>query len=199
MKKPVFRGSAVALITPYTKDGSAVDFEAYGVLIDRQIALGTAALVVCATTGEAPTLTDDGEGAIEAVADPKEDTYDFTNTYETKGKTVIGGVKVLEGRELKDGEFTFELKDAGLYAQYAHIAAHVDLPIILYNVPSRTSVCIGAETYEKLSKIMFAGEPEIVMPMEFEPEDYQNARRRTDSCLCKRCCKGIEPDQNHWQ
>ena len=57
------------------------------------------------------TLTDDGEGAIEAVADPKEDTYDFTNTYETKGKTVIGGVKVLEGRELKDGEFTFELKD----------------------------------------------------------------------------------------
>ncbi len=57
------------------------------------------------------TLTDDGEGTIKAVADPKENTYDFTNTYETKGKTVIGGVKVLEGRELKDGEFTFELKD----------------------------------------------------------------------------------------
>ena len=57
------------------------------------------------------TLTDDGEGTIKAVADPKENTYDFTNTYETEGKTVIGGVKVLEGRELKDGEFTFELKD----------------------------------------------------------------------------------------
>ena len=57
------------------------------------------------------TLTDDGAGTIKAVADPKENTYDFTNTYETKGKTVIGGVKVLEGRELKAGEFTFELKD----------------------------------------------------------------------------------------
>ena len=57
MKKPVFKGSAVALITPYRNN--EVDFDAYGALIDYQIAGGTAALVVCATTGEAPTLTDE--------------------------------------------------------------------------------------------------------------------------------------------
>ena len=76
MKKPVFRGSAVALITPYTKDGSAVDFEAYGVLIDRQIALGTAALVVCATTGEAPTLSRGERAAlIRACGKGKDDIW----------------------------------------------------------------------------------------------------------------------------
>ena len=49
MKKPIFKGSAVALITPYRDN--KVDFEAYGELIDFQIAGGTAALVVCGTTG----------------------------------------------------------------------------------------------------------------------------------------------------
>lgn len=57
MKKPIFKGSAVALITPYRDN--KVDFEAYGELIDFQIAGGTAALVVCGTTGEAPTLSDE--------------------------------------------------------------------------------------------------------------------------------------------
>ena len=57
MKKPIFKGSAVALITPYRDN--KVDFEAYGKLIDFQIEGGTAALVVCGTTGEAPTLSDD--------------------------------------------------------------------------------------------------------------------------------------------
>jgi len=159
MKKPVFKGSAVALITPYTKDGSAVDFDAYGVLIDRQIAGGTAALVVCATTGEAPTLTDDEHHAC----------IDFAV------ERAAGRIPVIAGAGSNDTAHAVEMSryalragaDAvllvtpyynkptqmGLYKQYAHIAANVDLPIILYNVPSRTSVCIGAEVYEKLAKI----------------------------------------------
>ena len=66
MKKPVFKGSAVALITPYRDN--KVDFDAYGKLIDFQIAGGTAALVVCGTTGEAPTLSDDEHHACIAYA-----------------------------------------------------------------------------------------------------------------------------------
>ena len=159
MKKPVFRGSAVALITPYTKDGSAVDFEAYGVLIDRQIALGTAALVVCATTGEAPTLTDDehhacidfavsrAKGRIPVIAGTG--SNDTAHAVEMSRYAMRAGADAV----LMVTPYYNKPTQAGLYAQYAHIAAHVDLPIILYNVPSRTSVCIGAETYEKLSKI----------------------------------------------
>ena len=55
MKNTVFRGIATAMITPFTPDGSAVNFEQYGRLIDRQLDAGINALVIAATTGEGPT------------------------------------------------------------------------------------------------------------------------------------------------
>ncbi len=159
MKKPVFRGSAVALITPYTRDGAAVDFDAYGKLIDRQIAGGTAALVVCATTGEAPTLNDDEHHAcIDYAVDRAKGRVPViagTGSNDTAHAVEMSRYALRSGADavLMVTPYYNKPTQAGLYKQYAHIAAHVDLPIILYNVPSRTSVCIGAETYEKLSKI----------------------------------------------
>ena len=58
------------------------------------------------------TLTDDGKGTIKAVADPEADTYDFTNTYTTKGNITFSGKKTLENKTLKEGEFSFELYDS---------------------------------------------------------------------------------------
>ena len=58
------------------------------------------------------TLTDDGEGGISAVADPAENTYDFENTYSTKGDITFSGTKTLENRDLEEGEFEFELYDS---------------------------------------------------------------------------------------
>lgn len=157
MKKPIFTGSAVALITPYREN--KVDFEAYGKLIDLQIAGGTSALVVCATTGEAPTLSDAEHHAC----------IDFAV------KRVAGRIPVIAGSGSNDTQHAVDMsnyaKDAGadavlmvtpyynkptqkgLLKQYTYIAERVDLPIILYNVPSRTSVSISAEVYEELSKI----------------------------------------------
>lgn len=159
MKKPVFKGSAVALITPYTKDGSAVDFDAYGTLIDRQIAGGTAALVVCATTGEAPTLSDSehhacidfavarAAGRIPVIAGAG--SNDTAHAVEMSRYAMRAGADAV----LLVTPYYNKPTQEGLYTQYAHIAARVDLPIILYNVPSRTSVCIGAQVYERLCRI----------------------------------------------
>jgi len=157
MKKPIFTGSAVALITPYRDN--QVDFEAYGKLIDLQIAGGTSALVVCATTGEAPTLSDEEHHAC----------IDYAV------RRVAGRIPVIAGSGSNDTQHAVDMsnyaKDAGadavlmvtpyynkptqkgLLRQYTYIAERVDLPIILYNVPSRTSVSISAEVYEELSKI----------------------------------------------
>ena len=157
MKKPVFKGSAVALITPYRDN--KVDFDAYGALIDFQLAGGTSALVVCATTGEAPTLTDEEHhacidyavrrvaGRIPVIAGTgsnyTDHAVDMSNYAKNAGADAVLMVTPYYNKPTQKG----------LLKQYTYIAERVDLPIILYNVPSRTSVCLSASVYEELSKI----------------------------------------------
>ncbi len=156
MKKPVFKGSAVALITPYRNN--KVDFDAYGALIDFQIASGTAAIVVCATTGEAPTLADDEHhacidyavqrvaGRIPVIAgsgsNDTQHAVDMSNYAKNAGADAVLMVTPYYNKPTQ----------RGLLKQYTYIAERVDLPIILYNVPSRTSVCLSAPVYEELAK-----------------------------------------------
>lgn len=157
MINTIFTGSAVAIVTPMNKDGS-VNYAKLGEVIDAQINGGTDGVVICGTTGEASTLTD--EEHIECIR--------FTV------KHTAGRVPVIAGTGSNDTAYAVEMsKDAekagadalllvtpyynktsqrGLAAHFTAIADAVNIPIILYNVPSRTGCKIEINTYKELSK-----------------------------------------------
>lgn len=156
MKEPIFTGSAVAIVTPFTEEG--VDWETLGNLLDFHLEHGTDAIVVCATTGEASTMSD---------AERRE-TAEFCVRHVSGRVPVIIGTgsnstaKAVErSREaerlgadalLVVTPYYNKATQAGLIRYYQTIAASVSIPIILYNVPSRTGVSIAPETYAALSK-----------------------------------------------
>lgn len=157
MKHTIFTGSAVALVTPMNERG--VDFDALGTLIDFHLMNRTDALVVCGTTGEAPTL-EDGEHL---------DVIEYTVERVNKRIPVIAGTgsnntdhAIMMNKEAErrgaDGllwvtPYYNKTTQKGLRLHYEALAASCDLPAILYNVPSRTGVDIIPETVEHLSKI----------------------------------------------
>ena len=156
MKKPIFEGIATAIITPITENG--VDYEAFARLIDWQIEEGIDGLVVCGTTGESSTLTD---------AEHKE-AISFAV------KQVAGRVPVIAGTGSNDTSYALELTkfacDAGvdgvlvvtpyynkatqngLIKMFTAIADVSTVPVILYNVPSRTGINIEPATVQKLAE-----------------------------------------------
>ena len=157
MKKPVFCGSATAVVTPFS--GGAVDYFALERLLLRQIDSGADALVVCGTTGEASTLSSEEQaevirfahsvvsGRIPLIAGTgSNDTA--TACKRTKNATDAGadGVLVVTPYYNKSTQ-------KGLVYHYEAVAASTDLPVILYNVPTRTCVDVSADTYEKLSTV----------------------------------------------
>ncbi len=157
MKKTVFRGSGVALVTPMHNDGS-VNFEVLEEILEFQIKNKTDAIITCGTTGESTTMSDEERAAV----------IDFTV------KKVAGRVPVIAGAGSNSTEHALKMSkraqelgaDAvlvvtpyynktsqrGLIRHYSCIADNVDLPMILYNVPSRTGVSIRPETYAELAK-----------------------------------------------
>ena len=142
MKKTIFKGAATAIITPLTETG--IDFDRFGKLIDWQISEGIDAIVVCGTTGEASTLTDEEHRAAIQFA----------------VKRVAGRVPVIAGTGSNDTAYAIDLTkfacdvgvDAilavtpyynkatqkGLIASFLAVADVSTKPVILYNVPSRT-------------------------------------------------------------
>ena len=151
---PIFTGAAVAIITPF-KNGS-IDYDALGAIIEDQIAKSTDAIVICGTTGEGSTLDDaEHKAAIK---------YCVERT--------AGRVPVIAGTDSNDTAYAIELTkyacevgaDAmllvtpyynkttqkGLIEHFTYYADHVDIPIILYNVPSRTGCNIAPATVAAL-------------------------------------------------
>ena len=157
MKKAPFVGSAVALVTPFIDD--EVDFDALGELIDIQIAHKTDAIVVCGTTGEASTMPSDEHMKVIEYAVQKinkrvpliagtgsNDTHHASNMSalaEKAGADAILSVTPYYNKSNKNG----------LFEHYKKIAGSISLPIILYNVPSRTGVSIDIDTLGKLAEI----------------------------------------------
>lgn len=156
MKAPIFKGIGTALITPMTPEGK-IDYAAMERLVQRQLDAGIDALIVCATTGEAPTLTD--EEHIEIVR--------FVASM-AKGKTpIIAGTgsnytdhaveMSIKARDVgADGllcvtPYYNKCTQRGLVESYTKIADATELPMIVYNVPGRTGVNIKPATYEKLA------------------------------------------------
>lgn len=158
MKNTIFTGAGVALVTPFAADGS-VDYTVFAALIEEQIAAGTDALIIAGTTGESSTLTE--EEHIEVLRFAVQQTNHR--------------VPVIAGTGSNDTNFCISLSqeaeslgaDAlllvtpyynkatqkGLYIHYKAIAESVHIPVILYNVPSRTGVNIDVETVAKLAEI----------------------------------------------
>ena len=157
MKKPLFVGACTALVTPFL-DGQ-VNYPMMEQLLRRQIDAGIEAVVLCGTTGESPTLSDHEKLEIF-----------------TRGKRYVGdSCKIIAGTGSNSTAHTVQLSKSaeacgvdgllvvtpyynkatheGLLAHYAAVAQAVDIPVIAYNVPTRTGVDIPISVYHQMSGI----------------------------------------------
>ena len=153
----IFKGDGVALITPFNED-ETVNYDMLGELIERQIAGKTDAIIVCGTTGEPATMTEDEKLAVIKYAVEKTAgripviagtggnatrvVIDFSKKAEALG---VDGLLVVT-------PFYNKATQNGLYAHYKEVAKAVSLPIIMYNVPSRTGCNIAPETAVRLAR-----------------------------------------------
>ncbi len=157
MKNTIFTGAGVAIVTPMNEDGS-INYEEFGKIIDFQIENGTDAIIVCGTTGESSTMTDE----------------EHKECIRYCVERVAKRVPVIAGTGSNDTAYAIELsKEAeslgadgllvvtpyynkstqrGLVAHFTAIADAVNIPIILYNIPGRTGVNIAIDTYKQLGK-----------------------------------------------
>ena len=157
MANHLFVGAATALITPMNQDGS-VNYDQFGALIDWQIEEGIDGLIIAGTTGEGATLSDD----------------EHKDVMEFAGKRIDGRIPWIAGTGSNDTAYGIQLslaaKDSGadglllvtpyynkttqggLVKMFYEYADAVKLPVMLYNVPSRTGINIEPDTYVELSK-----------------------------------------------
>lgn len=151
----LFKGSGVAIVTPFNEDG--INFEELGRLLDWQVEQGTDAVIICGTTGEASTMSDE----------EKKSAYKYTV------EKVDGRIPVIAGTGSNDTQHSIELSryaenmgcdgvlcvtpyynkttQKGLIAHYTAIADAINIPVIVYNVPGRTGLNITADTLKLLS------------------------------------------------
>ena len=155
-KQTVFRGAATALITPLNANG--VDYEAFGKLIDWQIAQGIDGLVIAGTTGEGATLTyQEHEECIRFAVERAKGRVPIiagSGSNDTNRAITLSKFSCRAGADalLVVTPYYNKATQKGLIASYFAIADAVDRPIILYNVPSRTGVNIEPATYAELAK-----------------------------------------------
>lgn len=157
MKKNIFRGSGVALITPMKESGE-VNYTLLERLLENQIENKTDAIIICGTTGESATMShkercevikfavDKVNGRIPVVAGTGSNNTMYSVELSKEAQNIgVDGLLVVTPYYNKTSQ-------NGLIRHYNYIADSVNLPIILYNVPSRTGVNIKPETYLELSK-----------------------------------------------
>lgn len=156
MKKEIFTGAAVAIVTPFNDQG--INYEELKKLIDFNIENSTDAIVIAGTTGESATMSDEEHKAV----------IKFTVDYVNKRVPVIAGtgsndtlyaVRLSQYAEDTGADallivtpYYNKTTQSGLVKHYNYIADRVNIPIILYNVPSRTGVNISPKTCAELAK-----------------------------------------------
>ena len=159
MKKPIFTGAGVAIVTPFYGEDLKINFPLFEEIIENQINNGTDAIVVCGTTGEKSTLVYDEH--VEAIRVAVETTAGRIPVIAGTGSNdTIHAVKLSNDAEkigvdglLMVTPYYNKASQDGLIESYTYIEKRVSTPIILYNVPSRTGVNIAPETYLELSKL----------------------------------------------
>lgn len=151
----LFKGSCVALITPFTENG--IDFDKLGELIDWHIEEGTDAILVCGTTGEATTMNDEEQKSVISYAVKKVNKrvplIAGTGSNCTKHSIELSQFADKEGADalLVITPYYNKATESGLIAHFTAVADSVNTPIIIYNVPGRTCVNILPSTIAKLS------------------------------------------------
>lgn len=156
VKTPIFKGACTAIVTPFTQEG--VDFERLKKNIDFQYENGVAAIVVCGTTGEAATQT---------LCEQNETVRQAIKFNQGRMKVIVGIGSNSTQTALRNAEtaksagadgvlmvtpYYNKSTQAGLIQHFSYVADRVDIPMILYNVPSRTGIGIAPETYRVLSQ-----------------------------------------------
>ena len=157
MKKILFKGCGTAIATPFNEEG--VNFKVFGDLIENQISEGVDAIIVCGTTGEAATMTEqERKDAIKFVVDKVAGRIPvIAGTGSNNTAAAIEMTKYVESIGV-DGALVVtpyynKTTQKGLVEHYKAIANSTKLPIIVYSVPSRTGVNVTPETALELSKI----------------------------------------------
>ena len=158
MKKPVFTGAAVAIITPMNADGT-VNFEEFGRIIEDQIAGHTDAIVECGTTGESATMPDAEHLSVIDYC-VKKVNHRIPVIAGTGSNDTAHGIRLTQSAEklgvdavLLVTPYYNKTSQQGLIQHFTALANATSLPCILYNVPSRTGVNILPETAYELSKL----------------------------------------------
>jgi len=161
VKTPVFKGACTAIITPFGEHG--IDYDRLKKNLDYQFENGVSAIVVCGTTGEAATLTEEEHNEMVRVA--REQTKD-------KMKLIVGigsnhtakALRRAEGAKSAGADAVLmvtpyynKTSQKGLVEHFSYVADRVDIPLILYNVPSRTGIGLSVDSCRQL-----AGHPNIV-------------------------------------
>jgi len=153
----MFRGSFTALVTPFR--GGEVDVEALEGLVEFQIAGGVSGLVPCGTTGETPAMSEEEDrlaistvvrvanGRVPVIAGTGSNSTDMAIKY-TKMAEEVGA----DG-SLQVVPYYNKPTQEGLYRHFAAIAEATSLPLVLYNIPGRTSLTMSAETTARLAEI----------------------------------------------
>lgn len=157
MAKTVFKGAATAIVTPFTEYG--INFDVLEELIEMQIAKGIDGIVICGTTGEASTMPDDEhksvikfcvekvKGRIPVIAGAgSNDTRHAVHL--SKYAQEVGADAVLSVTPYYN-----KTTQNGLFEHFRTIAESIDIPVILYNVPTRTVLNINPETQRRLSLV----------------------------------------------
>lgn len=157
MKNTIFTGAGVAIVTPMNADGS-INFEQFGKNIDYQIENGTDAIIVCGTTGEASTMSD--EEHIECIRFCVERTAKRVPVIAGTGSNDTAYAVALSKEAEAAGvdallvvtPYYNKASQRGLVAHFTTIADAVNIPLILYNIPGRTGVNMAVDTIKTLSE-----------------------------------------------
>ena len=156
MKNTIFTGAGVAIITPFNPDGS-IDFDGLGTLIDYQIENGTDAIIICGTTGESSTMTEEEHlscirYAVERTAH-RVPVIAGTGSNDTRTaiELSVEAEKIGADALLMVTPYYNKTTQAGLVTHFTMIANSVNIPIILYNIPGRTGMGFTVESLKELS------------------------------------------------
>jgi 4-hydroxy-tetrahydrodipicolinate synthase len=157
MKNPIFTGVCTALVTPF-KNGK-INYDMLDCLLERQLSAGISAIVLSGTTGESPTLSDSEKLSI----------FRHAKNFCGNDCTIIAGtgsnntrhtITLSEEAEQAGADALLIISpyynkstSEGLYAHYSTVCSAVHIPVIIYNVPSRTGQDIPVSVYQKLAKI----------------------------------------------
>ncbi len=154
-----FQGVYTAIITPFTADGSSIDYEAYAALIERQARAGITGIVPCGTTGESPTLNHEEHqdlirktvelvnGRMQVVAGTgSNSTGEALELTKSACGAGVDAVMLVNPYYNKPSQ-------EGLYQHFKTIAEASSVPVVLYNIQGRTGVNVAVETMKRLSKI----------------------------------------------